>query len=918
MGERIMQVNRVHLLLWSLCGSTVAADYPVEFTDFFTPKKASVLVSLAGDATGQRIPAEVSYESFRLVAGEGQQAAQLLRRYLGEHQLTARAIDEIVNDLAKGVPADPGCTVALDVCKPVVAPDQVSYVFDVDHGNLTIYVGSQLLARRVGEVQYHGAARSSNALVNQARLYSYADDAGARGVNVANLTTLGLPYGFLQFNTQYQNADDRLSVYRGVYDLEVQGARAVVGYAERDRVQFNATDFLNDDADYTAFSAQVGTSRNLVKGGATTLQSVEFFAPQPGQLEVYQGDRLLLSRVVTQGRQSLSYGDLPSGAYDIRLVLKAGGAVVVEELRQVVNTQQFSLPVGEWDTVVTAGRLEQIPDQDALSWHLAPEQMSTSFGQARGAWRMADGVLLAGALTSNQDDWYAQLGTSVVWSDWLRATYQRGHFSSDDTYQSGTLTVGSLFLSARRFDSDASRRAYRLSSALYGERSFANYSATYSAQVGEGGGYLSYSRYESEDPYTPSELQLSKGDNVSAGWSVPFFGGSLGLNATYNKSGGNDNVSAGLYWSYALGDKWSTQWSLASDKSGVSRAEAGVTRTAQLGRWSGAATASGAWNRDQTAPAEGAFSAMASGATDKFTASGYGYANSQGHHMVSGTLTGSQFVSAHGAGMSYEQSSSFIHVVPDIQKAPGEQDVSLDDIHYNVRRGKQAAYQGNLGQSNAVISVAPYTDTQFAMDAEARSIHIDQPMRREFVYPGSVYTIDARITPLVSQLFVLSDIQGRPISQARCVGEACQSVERLSDDGVFRVNYRQGGEMKLMSMNSVCIDSPELKRGDVMYTYCLPGLDDNEGRISLARKRVVNDGDFLYLGKFAANDASQAVLAKLKAAGLATHTVTVSNQLYLYVTYSKEYAVAQRALLEGMDAYVVLNEVDINNVFSAR
>lgn len=916
MGDS-MKLSRVYLALWSLCGVAVAADYPVDFTDFFTPKKASVLVSLAGDTVGQRVAAEVSYESFRLVVGEGVDE-RALRRYLGDNQLTTQAIDTILSALSSGIPADPGCKVALEVCKPAVTPEQVSYVFDVDHGNLTIYVGSQLLARSVGDVQYHSAARASNALVNQARLYSYADDVGASGFNAANLTTLGLPYGFLQFNTQYQNTDNQFDVYRGVYDLEVQGVRAVVGYAERDRVQFNSTDFLNDDADYTAFSAQVGTSRNLIKGGAAAVQSVDFFAPQSGQLEVYQGDRLLLSQVVSQGRQSISYSDLPTGAYDIKLVLKAAGSVVIEEPRQIVNTQLFSLPVGAWDGVITAGRLEDIPTQSELNWLYAPERMSTDFAQARTAWRIADGVLLAGALTGNQDDWYAQAGTSVMWSDWLRGTYQVGGFSSDDIYQAGTLSVGSLFLSARRLDSDANNRWYRLSSALYGERSFFNYSATYSAQLGDGSGYVTYSRYESEDPYTQTELQLSKGDNISAGWMVPLLGGSLGVNATYNKSGSNDNLSAGIYWSYALGDKWSSQLSLMSDKSGVSRVQSGVTRTMQQGRWSGAATATAAWARDQEERGEGAFSAMANGSGDWFTASTYGYASSAGQQMVSGTLTGSQFISAEGVGMSYEQSPSFIHVVPDIHLAPGEDAISLDDIHYNVRRGKRATYQGNLGQSNAVISLAPYTDTEFAMDAEARSIDIEQPTRREFVYPGTVYTIDTRITPLVSQLFVLSDLQGRPVMQARCVGEACQSVERLSDDGVFRVNYRRGGEMKLMSMNSICIDGPELRRRDVVYTYCLPGLDENEGRIALSRKGVVGDGEFLYLGKFAVHQDAQAMLTKLKSAGLATHSVELGSQLYIYVKYSKQYTVAQRTLLEGMDAYIVLNEADINKLFSAR
>ena len=456
------------------------------------------------------------------------------------------------------------------------------------------------------------------------------------------------------------------------------------------------------------------------------------------------------------------------------------------------------------------------------------------------------------------------------------------------------------------------------SSALYGESAFLNYSAMYSMELGNGNGYVSYSRYESESPFTQTELMLGRGDNVSLGWTVPMLGGSLGLNATYNKSSGNeeDDFSAGVYWSYAFDDNWTSQTSISSDKSGLSRADVGLTRNISMGRWSGAATATTAWQRDLQD--EASFSGVMGGATDWFNANLYGYTSNSGQHMASGTLTGSQFLSLQGGGLSNEDSTSFINVVPDIKVAPNEEAVTLGDIHYNVRRDQRATYQGNLGQSNAVIALTPYTDTEFAMDAEAKSIDIEQPTRREFVYPGTVYTIDTRITPLVSQLFVLSDVQGRPISQARCVGSGCQSVERLSDDGVFRVNYRQGADMTLVSMNRVCINSSELVRNGVVHTYCLPGLDDGGERIALSDRGSTNEGDLLYLGKYSRNAEPGVILEKLKLAGLSAHSVEVGRYLYIYVKHSNPYTLAQRTLLEGMDAYIVLNETDVNKLFSAR
>lgn len=912
-----MKFFRFGFAVYLSCAGVNAADYPVEFTDFFTPKRESVLVFLAGDSIGQRVDALVSYESFRLLDSGG--GNELLRGYLSSNKLSSGAVDKILNSLNEGVPSNSGCDNSLNTCQPEVSGDQASYVFDIDSGKLIIYVGSQLLAGGVGDIEYHAAQRGSNALVNQARLYSYADGAGNSGLNASNLTTIGLPYGFFQFNTQYQNQAEQFDVYKGVYDLEVGGARAVFGYTERDRVQFNSTDFLNDGFDYAAFSAQIGSSRNLVKGGSSSIQNIDFFAPQSGQLEVYQGDRLLLSQVVSQGRQSIAYSDLPHGTYEISLVLKAGGVVILEERRQVANTQVFNLPVGAWDYVLTAGRLANIAAEDELTWLRASERFSAGFGQVRTSFRAMDSLLLAGAVTSNQDDWYAQVGINAAWRDWLQGSYQLGKFSSEDSFQSGSLSIGSLYLSAQRYELDKSNRLYRLSSALYGESAYFNYSAMYSTQLGDGNGYIAYSHYESESPYTQTELMLNRGNNISIGWTVPLFGGSLGLNTTYSDLGarGDNDFSAGMYWSYSFDSDWSSRASFSSDRTGLSRSDIGVTRNMRMGRWSGAATAVTAWQRDLDN--DSSLSGVVSGSTDWFDASLYGYTSNSGQHIASGSFSGSQFLSLQGGGFSNDSSSSFINVEPDIKTSPNGDSVTLEDIHYNIRRGKGAAYQGYLGQSSSVIALTPYTDTEFTMDAEAKSIDIEQPSRREFVYPGTVYTINSRITPLVSQLFVLSDLQGQPISQVRCVGDGCQSVERLSDDGVFRVNYRQGAEVSLFSKDRACINSPELMRGNVVYSYCLPGLEENGERIALSLKKSLRDSELLYLGKYPKDTAmAGGMLDKIKQVGLSTYSVEVGHNLYIYVKYNKQYTVAQRTLLEGLDAYVVLNEVDVNRLFSAR
>lgn len=899
-------------LSWPL--SVFATNYPVEFSDFFTSEDDTIIVRLAGDTVGLKVDGLVSYESFRL----SEIGVAPLRRYLSDKGLSSNAVDTISNELTSGVPANPGCKVNLDVCVPEVSGEDVAYVFDYDNGNLSIFVGSDLLVQAVQDIIYHPAHRANNGLVNQARLYGYSDGSSNSGVSISNLTTLGLPYGHMVFNTQYQSADSSLDIYKAVYDLEVEGTRGVFGYTGRDPVFFNTTDFLNDDADYSSYSAQIGTSRNLVRGGSERLQSVFFFAPQEGQLEVYQGERMLLTKVVSQGRQSIAYDDLPAGAYDVRLVLRAGGQIVLEELRQIVNSQQFSLPVGEWDYVFTTGQFYSQPMNDELEWLNYSDEYSKNYTQLRASWRLTDSLLLAGSLTSNYNDYYTQAGVSYAWSDWLLATYQGGIFSSGDVYQAGSVTLGPFFMSVRRFDTDKNNRTYRLSSQLYDEQSFYNYSASYSTSLWGGSGYLTYTHYNSDAAYTVDELRTEKVDDFSAGWMTTWQGVQLGLSTTYSQNQSYDEVKFGLTASYALDSGMTGQFSMTKDRQGISRSEVGISKSMARGDWSGSGTVSLASLKNQPAKTEASLSGTLNGRSNWFNASGYGYLSSADRNMVSATLTGSQFISRDGMGMTPEMSSSFMNIVPDIAIGSSDKQISLDGVNYNVRRGANSSFQGRMTGDSTVIPLTPYTDTEFVMDAESRKLHIDNNIRREFVYPGTVYTIDARITPMVTQLFVLNDIHGQPIKQVRCMGDACAGVEPVSDDGVFRVSYKVGGQFTLVSMNRVCINEPGLERDGAIQTYCLPGLMSEEGRIAFSSTIPSQASDQLYLGKYESRQEAQEIINRLKEVGLVAQSVAVGQSLYLYVQYSQAFNVAQRAMLEGLEAYIVLNDANVDKLFSAR
>ena len=900
-----------------------AADYPLEFSDFFEMQRENVMVRLAGDLVGLKVEAQASYDRFLLPDSQ----VESLSRYLLDKGLSDSAAETIAHALTQGIPTNPECKVSLADCKPSVTGDEIQYVFDYDNNTLAIFVGSALLTHAAsGNVAYHSAARANNAFVNQARLYSYADQNTSGGVTASNLTTVGLPYGHLQFNTQAQSSSGDFKVFKGVYDLEVEDFRAVAGYSERDRILFNSTDFLNDDAQYTAYSLQVGSSRNLVRGGTFNLQSIYLFAPQAGQLEIYQDDRLLLTRVVSVGRQDIAYSDLPPGVYNVRVVLRAGGQVVLDEQRQVVNSPQFSLPVGDWDHVLTVGRFEDVPKQDALSWLRSPEDFSREYAQMRLSLRVADNMLLAGGMTSNQDDTYGQVGLNYAWSDWLQASYVMGLFSSKDSHQLATLTMGPVFLSMSRFDMDGGNRNYRLASQLYGEFAHRQLSASYTAPLWGGSSYVTYSHYDSESPYTQTEVRTSDTDDISVGWMASLFGGQWSFDTTYSKNEDYEDFRVGVMATYTLDNDVISNLSFTTDKAGRSRAEGALTKSMTHEDWTATGTTSLALQSKSDMQTDAKLSGTLSGHTQWFGAGAYGYVGNDERHMASMTLTGTQFISAEGVGFTHQAGSSFMHVTPEVAAVNprGEYDssqatgVSLDDVHYNVRQGNRTTYYGDLDGGDTVIPLTPYTDTEFVIDADSRNLHIDNNVRREFVYPGTVYTVDAKVTPMVSQLFVLNDIHGKPVRNIRCVGEACSGVEPLSEDGVFRVNYQAGGDYRLASSNLLCVTEPDKARAGVIEGYCLPGLMSGEGRVAFASGSPRDLGELLYVGKYQSTQEANAIIGKLGAVGLIAQSVKVNHHLYLYVKTNEVFSLAQRAMLEGLEAYIVLNDASVDKLMTER
>ena len=878
-------------------------NYPLEFADFFEERLETIEVVIAGETRSQSIDGLVSYDAFRLNNNERNIA--MFTAYLKSQRLTDVAINKMVAQLIAGVSANPGCEGELSVCIPQDNPETAEFVFDFDAQRLKVFVGSDMLARQSGDAEYYSSARTSNALVNWSDFYFYVDGEGNDNLNWSNNATLGLPLGFLSVETQYQHSEREIALYQALYDVEMDEYRAIVGYQGLQAATFNSTDFLNYGANYSGLGLSVGRSQNLLKGQKQAQKRIYFFAPQSAQLEVYQGERLLLNKVVSQGQQSIGYDQLPSGVYSLTIVLKQGEQEILREQRQIVNTAQFALPVSEWDYRVDAGVLDDLTNSDVSS----AEQISTGergYGRVALSYRPSETWLLASGVTSNVDDTLLQTGGYWVYGDSLSAQYNLGFFATGAQSHYGQISIGALSSTYRYVDADES--ASPLTQLLYGDTTSTDWNFGLSGQVLSGTGYISYSNYQTDD---------SQSDNVSLSWSREAFGGRFSVNATYSMyDEQDDSWNTTLAWSIAIDDNISARTGFHIDREGLAYNQNSVTY--QRSGDYGYASSTVGIKRGRESDAE--WSANVSGHREAVGYSAYTYLNTDGQRSLSGNISGTQILSAQGGAMTYEKGRAFVAIEPELI-AP---EITPIDMTYNVLKDGEYWYRDKASlDGSTLIKLSTYTDMAFELDADTDNVDIENGQYSQFVMPGYYYQLNSKVIPLMSQVFLLNDMFGAPISSVRCLGDGCKSVETLSDDGVVRVNYRKNEPFKLVSAKRLCVYNPELMGETYIQAYCLPGLDDADNNIVwennldlIAQSEA--ERALLYIGKYESTIDAEHILLRLQEVGLAPKSIEVGDNLYVYVRYLKQYNTAQRDVLDSLDAYVVLDSINSNQLFSVR
>ncbi|MEL7384513.1 MAG: TcfC E-set like domain-containing protein [Pseudomonadota bacterium] len=873
--------------------------YPPAFSDFFEEQSQKIEVEVAGAGSSVSVGSLVTYETYRVDTESD--SVKALSQYLDQHKLSPIAINAIVETLKKGIEANPHCQGELALCVPLVKSGHAEYVFDFDNSKLRIFVSPEMLTNTAGEVDYYPEKRENNAFINYSDAYFYTDSNNNGNVSWTNNAILGLPYGYFSVDSQYVSESSDLNIYRAAYDLDVKDKHIVFGYQDRNTRSLNSTDFLGYGANYAGVRATLGSSQNLVKGEHKALQRIHFFAPQDAQLEVYQSNRLLFEKVVAQGEQSIGYDRLPTGIYTVTLVLKQGNNEILREQRQVVNTEQFSLNVNDWDYRIESGVLDEGAQTDINEFHhLTISDSDRTYARGAASYRYSENTLLGIGATSNLSDSEIQFGSAWALGDKLNVSYTGALFNTGESYRYGVIGLGPISTSYREVSLE--NTPHPLPRLLFGDQSYTEWSVNYTTPLFGGDAFMSYFNYLADDKENSNELSTH---NLSLSWTRALPLGALNINSTYSENNDrHEAVNTMVSWRYSFNDSLSSRSAMAFNDTDMSYSEHSATYTKSDDNATFSATAGIKFG--ERVDNESDLSVVASGHNDVFNYSGYGYIDSRGERSLSGNISNTQVLSSEGGVLTSKQGQSFVEIAPTLKDSSSR----IVPVHYGLSKGGNRQYEDSVDTNRKkVLGVDPYTDININLDAESENVLVDNTAYQQFMMPGMYHSVTSRVTPLQSHVFVLSNLYGQPItSSVNCLGDGCQSVEQLSDDGVYRVNYVKDANFTLITKKNVCLYSPYAATDAYTQAYCLPGLNDEEEKIPWNQQKYLQKNNaLLYVGKFTNLEEGQEIAIRLKEVGLSATSLYIGDSEYIYVRLQADYTIAQQTVLDNLHSLIVVD-----------
>ncbi|MBC3619225.1 TcfC E-set like domain-containing protein [Vibrio metschnikovii] len=805
----------------AMCFIRAQAQVPESFKSLYDFKEKRVRFSTLNDKSDSYIILSTNYNTIRLSNKNKGESKYEIEQYLEESSLNSEIITIILADLENGVSSDNSCRGKLSEC--VVIPEVYSFVYDYDEDYLRLFVNAKYFNKNNNvEKVYANPENKSNALINSNDIYfsSYNDQDYNYTIN--NKSLLGLSLGHITADLSYSNSESSkgLDIKELSYDISVDNTRLYLGQFKND-VRFNSTDFLSTNTRYQQTSANFGSSKNLLIGERGAYDKLFYYAPTNGELLIYRDDRIIKQMNIGEGQGFISYDELPSGRYEVRVEVVVAGQIISSEVVQIYNSSRDTLAVGDFDYLISSGVFN-----------------SNSYGQSTYADYFEGKFFTKGLLASrvlrpltvgvgglySDGEWAAISGTQIYlpYQFTLEMSFNyfnNGSYHFDSNLGNGVFSLRNENFSTGNDNGNLAQFVYSdgkySRTSLSGNYRFSNGIYIYSI-ISKGTQTILDSLGGGQDTYSYW--------SATSGFNIPLKHGiNLGISIDYQDSDNSLNTQMNL--SVPLGSGYSSSSLLAFNTKSLNQIRNSINKTDVFTSKEINSNLSIAQNYYVREEDKNTIDMVLTANTkqENWQGSAYTYVDSTGEKRgVSGSLSSNQMF--YGNNIVWTSDKSDAYGVIEVDSSESEQDTYG---YVTVRKNGKLQNKSFIYEKRTLYPLNIYNEYDINIDTESVSlINLGESKINEFVKPGSVVKLEPNLKNILSFVSSFDDVMGHKVKDIVCKGLGCHHVQKITD-GVFQISLMDGLDFELYSDDNICI-IPESKISRDLMNYgrnhCIPNI----------------------------------------------------------------------------------------------
>lgn len=889
-------------LITSSSAFSMGVNVPEGFEDFFAYQKQTLkLKQLNGDY--RDVVLQVAYDSVKLTSDSNENAK--LSRMLLDNNVKPQYVEKILVELKSSVKVRNNECKEKELSNCVLVPTGEDYalVLDYDNKRLLLFVSPNLVNQVESKVdgKYQQTKKDNPATINHFSIDFDKYDDSDFNYSINDELMVGLNYGYIQSEVQYQSYSDEFDVYKLAYHLDFDRYSLRVGQFIGHE-PMNSTDFLREGSTLNGVTERTidfGSSDNLLLGKKNENKQLYFFSPSVGRLIVKDADngRILLNRNTAPGQQFVSYSELPYGIYDVILEIRNNDNLLLQEAHTIYNKRSDNLALNDYDFLLSVGQLEgkNIVDKE--------QEDDLMFARGLTSLKVHNSTLLGLGVTGSDLGAIATAGLAfdLPWDLSLQSTYN--YANSGETYFNTTLNLGFLTTSFQEYKGGSNSN---LASTLYGYGHFKR------AYIGSSFKLFNLGQARLSGAYNFNQSDVTSIDYENYNFSFGlgrqinnYVRMDVNLGYTTNSLEEDfelDNLDGTLSVTINLNPQDSISY--RSTVHGYNRQVSSIRNTLSASsiidgeNYSDYGEVSHVYTNVSESSTRVDASYSGNYRNDYLRANGLVTADTQGKRGASLGFDSSQ-IFANGKGYVTANKSSSYGIV-DLQRNGGRQrsDDSKLKAYLTVKDNDGQLKKVSVYNYQTVIPMDDYRQYAIELNTDVGDLqNSGRDYTSGYSYPSGVIQLTTSVGITKKVISGFKDIFDTPIANLTCDGAGCLDIYELYD-GVFDITVFDELPFTLKADGLVC--ELEIYQDKTNYgtNYCFPEL--RLGESILISGHPENDKLVKYLGEYYKDSNIFDFISNIESKDMQVYMLDKRERVAVYVSYEDELLLSNKQL-EEMD-----------------